>query len=291
MTDFDQTRWIQFKNNSEDTIPAYGVFRITGSEFRSEGQVALIAEQVANVSYGEYGVNGPLAVADQAYGNGTLDNFALALTEGTPAIDEIWGVAAGQWSLQKNYPGFVSLGGAAGSGSTRRGLFSRHLHEAFGQIQLSTTGYTHTISGFKTILWDTDGAESNHVTMDTGSGFDLQVEVRGNYWCDVSFTHNLSSRSATSDSTFEFQVRAFLNGGSANLLTGFNDSLPDPAVHTAHATPNAPPVAHPRWSARKLLRLNAGDAISIRFASSGDTHNFFIGGGFFSLSWAGARVP
>lgn len=111
---------VRFYNDSGETIPAYGVMRITGSS--TSGYLTV---SKPNTSFNAlYLVNGPRTVAYQAYSRGSflmgdsasmLDRRALYNTAATPLAGESWGVINNSWLLHQHGPGFGILGGPDGT--------------------------------------------------------------------------------------------------------------------------------------------------------------------------------
>lgn len=110
----EQTHWIEFRNDSGSSVPAFAVMRVTGVEVLEPGRVVLTCDQ-PNTWGCQYlwAINGPIDVADGDTGICSRDNSVVAkydIADGTPGYGETWGPKSGSWLLHKNVGGFVSLG-------------------------------------------------------------------------------------------------------------------------------------------------------------------------------------
>lgn len=114
---------IRFYNDSGETIPAYGIMRITGSN--TKGFVTVSKPNTAFQAL--YLVNGGWDVAYQSTGRGSFlmgdttslfDRYARYDTGDTPLAGESWGVVNNSWELHKHGPGF----GIIGSPDTEKGI-------------------------------------------------------------------------------------------------------------------------------------------------------------------------
>lgn len=111
----DTLRWMPFKNESSETVPAHAVMRITGTQKGSTSRSLLLKCDKPSTSFKRiYAVNGHSPVAAGRYGTCTyaFDGPVMVAYEGgTPAVDEGWGVKPGSWKINKNYPvGFTCQG-------------------------------------------------------------------------------------------------------------------------------------------------------------------------------------
>lgn len=101
---------IAVHNASGEIIPANGVMRVT--EVGEDDDVHEVAKPNDTFKC-RYLVNLDSAIAIDGTGYGTwLEQSGKVLYDtGTPAIDEEWGAKSGQWTLNKNRPGFLITGG------------------------------------------------------------------------------------------------------------------------------------------------------------------------------------
>lgn len=111
---------VRFYNDSGETIPAYGIMRITGAS--TDGFMTV--SKPSSAFQALYLVNGPDDVAYQSFSRGSFlmgdsasmfDRRALYNTAATPAVGESWGVVSNSWVLHQHGPGFGILGGADGT--------------------------------------------------------------------------------------------------------------------------------------------------------------------------------
>jgi len=104
----------EFRNDSPETVPAYGVMRGTGVVVVEPGRVVLLGDKPTGFGCQQRGLlNGPSPVGAGKYGVCTRTGPAAALYEtadGTPAPGERWGPRAGSWKLRKHTGGFLVLG-------------------------------------------------------------------------------------------------------------------------------------------------------------------------------------
>lgn len=119
---------IKVHNNSGELIPAYAVMRV-----ESVSETTDVHEVVKpNTTFkSRYLVNLETAIPIDGTGHATwLDRSANVLynsSSGSPAIDEEWGVKSGQWTLEKNRPGFLITGGNDTNGTDYWTRAKQHL--------------------------------------------------------------------------------------------------------------------------------------------------------------------
>jgi hypothetical protein len=111
---FQQMQWVEFRNDAGETIPAFGIVRLTGIAAIDATRVVLTAAK-PNVFGCQHNaaINGPTAVSSGRYGVCTRAAVDVALydtADGTPAFGEKWGPRDGSWKLKKNTGGFSVLG-------------------------------------------------------------------------------------------------------------------------------------------------------------------------------------
>lgn len=111
---FQQMQWVEFKNDAGETIPSFGIVRLTGVATIEATRVVLTGAK-PNAFGCQYNaaVNGPTAVLSGQYGICTRAAVGVALydtADGTPAFGEKWGPRDATWKLKKNTGGFSILG-------------------------------------------------------------------------------------------------------------------------------------------------------------------------------------
>lgn len=114
----DPVQWTAFRNDSGETMPAFGVGRVMGF-IPSEQQLYLKVTQPDGTLGQLYVVNGSTDVISGDYGSCRLQDIGRVLVDGTPAIDETWGPKSGQWELAKYYPGFAMFGNLDAHGTAQ----------------------------------------------------------------------------------------------------------------------------------------------------------------------------
>lgn len=124
---FSSSGGIPFRNDSGQTIPAYGVMRITGVAV-VEGMPVLTVNQPDNQFHRTFLLNGPVDIpasgASTSYGTAQdgsypafalFDDSTLPAGQSDPKLGDHWGVDNGSWKLSYGREGFYVLGGAYGS--------------------------------------------------------------------------------------------------------------------------------------------------------------------------------
>lgn len=105
---------LEFRNDSAEKIPAFGIVRIIGLAVLEPGRVVLRGDK-PNTFGCQYqcAVNGPTPVAAGKLGTCARAPFLPALydtSDGTPAVGEKWGPRDATWKLRKNTGGFSVIG-------------------------------------------------------------------------------------------------------------------------------------------------------------------------------------
>ncbi len=98
--------WQVFKNTSSETVPAYGLMRITTDIIVDAIQNHILKCTKPDTTFSRrYAVNGPVPIAANGYGLCRVTGLVeVAYDSGTPDGDEGWGPKPGQWTAAKNYP-------------------------------------------------------------------------------------------------------------------------------------------------------------------------------------------
>lgn len=114
--------WHPFRNAGTETIPAFGVMRITGIENRN-GVATYTVDKPSATFQRLYLINGPKQVAAASIGSGTFDvTYALCSSSASPAYSESWGAKDSEWKLFQHRPGFFIMGGYTGDGDAQRAV-------------------------------------------------------------------------------------------------------------------------------------------------------------------------
>ena len=106
--------WHEFRNESTETIPPFGVLRVTGLVVPEPGRVVLLVDRPDSFGCQERGMlNGVVPVASGHYGVCTRTGPAAGLYEaddGVPVVGERWGPRPGGWRLRRHTGGCVIWG-------------------------------------------------------------------------------------------------------------------------------------------------------------------------------------
>lgn len=187
---FMQNPWKPFRNTSGEVVPPYAVMRITGAEDHNHSLRYLIHKPNSDF-HTHYLVNGPASVPVDK------DGFCTTLSQagfvaynssaGTPAAHEEWGAKSGQWTLEKNRPGFIIDGGEkTTAGVTAVGATQRIVTDLIGKADSSiSNGSTGTVS----IWMGASGSEA-------ATEYDLTCRARfgavtGSKWAAIAFRNGV----------------------------------------------------------------------------------------------------
>jgi hypothetical protein len=92
---------IAFYNSSAETIPPFGVMKVTGGGVMASGAPYLTCAK-PDGSGTTYAVNSARQVASHKWGQANVAGWArVAYDSGTPAVGESWGAKSGQWTATK----------------------------------------------------------------------------------------------------------------------------------------------------------------------------------------------
>lgn len=110
----DSVLWLPYKNDGSETVPRNGVLRVSGFQtgsFASAPDWYLKCVRPDTTFSRVLAVNSDMAVTAGQHGLCRVPNACRAVYDsGTPAFGESWGYKPSQFTLSKNYPGFVILG-------------------------------------------------------------------------------------------------------------------------------------------------------------------------------------
>lgn len=111
----DRFCWEEFKNNSGEDVPPWGILAITGTTMTGDTlkRPVLDCTKPSTTFYRKYVVNGPRRVKNGKRGSCTRGPgmIPIAYDSGTPANEEGWGPKPGQFTLSKGYPAGVTVEG------------------------------------------------------------------------------------------------------------------------------------------------------------------------------------
>lgn len=140
---FTQNPWKLFRNTTAETIPAFAVMRITGSE-DFNGAIRFTVAKPNATQYAVYLVNGPYAVPAGTDGVCTTLTQAGYVAyddgDGAPALGESWGAKNAQWTAAKDVPGFFICGGVKLTGNVNV-VAAIQVAAGSDLIQFATTEY------------------------------------------------------------------------------------------------------------------------------------------------------
>ena len=184
-----------FKNTGEDTIPAYGIIRITG-QATGVGNAKILAGAKPNIYGSQYlhFVNGPKDIASGKVGRCFDDDIATALyddADGTPAAGELWGPRASTYALKKNTGGWMVLWNVDSTANTvlvRRTPFTWFRGTADADIAKTATGTVSIYYGTGGTYTDTTinmtGCVNEFADITSGSIVEVvwEYDVAGAKW-------------------------------------------------------------------------------------------------------------
>lgn len=107
-------RWERIKNVGSNTIPAFGLFIVTGATSRG-GEVILEADRPTAATEGlikSFGVNGPNRILTSKYGWGTFHFPAVVSYDDsdTPEFGHLWGLQEDEFTAKKGNNGLLVVG-------------------------------------------------------------------------------------------------------------------------------------------------------------------------------------
>lgn len=128
---------VPFRNDSSgsETVPAYGVMRVTGSVDIDGVEHVTVAKPNTDFKR-KYLVNGPTAVPYNETGKGTWleeADWVLYDDANTPAIGESWGPSDGSWKLKKWRYGFTIVGNPSGGATDIVRAWQEEINEFIGK--------------------------------------------------------------------------------------------------------------------------------------------------------------
>lgn len=280
---------IAFRNLSSETMPAFGVGLITGSNVSDSGLfIPSVNDSTTNAVCGMI-VNGPSAVASSGYGKGFWDvGPCLALYEssdGTPAFGEPWGpegtTGSSAFKLRKGRMGFtIASDVTVGSGSDVKAYVmpSWMLRQPLvgylrcSNKQLTTATSTQIVpfdaKGYNNGIWPSTTMPYG-LEITTGSSAKFTVR-RSGYWnIDASWSSESSPRfSAPFQSKVHRAIVAvYVNGARTQISGGLSDYYHF-SLANADTTPSAGVAMRVNGAITTGTYLASGDEVDLRVTVS-----------------------
>lgn len=176
-----QLSYVRFINNSGESIPAWGVMRITGATVESSGARLLTVAKPNTTLQRYYLVNSGDTCASSSTGVGTFLHHAgtvLYDTANTPAYGETWGPQSATWTIKKGNTGFVILGGNTGTGATSRTIAIQDSRPQ--KTYFETTCSSSVGASPLTVLWsDSNPFQVGDLAEVTSSDYSKVVVLQG----------------------------------------------------------------------------------------------------------------
>ncbi len=116
-------RWIQYQNDSEETIPEFATMVSTGIDVTS-GHPIVKMMQPAGGNNEAYFFNSEIGPATGGFGSATHDFPTIARYSGTdaPVVGQEWGPKSGQWELDTAGSGFVVVSPGTAPDANNKGI-------------------------------------------------------------------------------------------------------------------------------------------------------------------------
>lgn len=176
--------WRAFKNDSGETIPKWGLFRVHDVSVVSLDAYARVAKKPDTTFSQLYAVNSSMAVGDGELGLCRLFGDVLVVYDsGTPAFGEGWGPKPAQFTASKFYPACLIVEKVLDS--TQKIMLAQlgPIQRGIGKANGSTSNRT---SGAISIWAGTFGSEVDITGMDP-TAFNLGTDVSTDDW--VNWDH------------------------------------------------------------------------------------------------------
>jgi hypothetical protein len=158
---FDDLDWLPVKNDGEQTIPAFGIMRITGMT-TIQGRPTYLVERPTEDLQPVYLINSPCQIKADGYGRGTFGPyFALTDPSGSSGgYGTSWGAVKDQFYLKPFRPGFMGFGSSKTDGH-KRAIFKAIFGPSFlGKVDGSdvkvwgdASTYTETTMKVPKLCW------------------------------------------------------------------------------------------------------------------------------------------
>ena len=116
-------RWLQYLNDSGETIPEFAVMKSTGIDL-ADGHPIVKMKQPSGTDNEAYFFNSEISPITGDYSSATRDFPCIASYSGTvaPAVGEEWGPKSGQWELDTAEMGFTIVAPGTAPDSSSKGI-------------------------------------------------------------------------------------------------------------------------------------------------------------------------
>jgi hypothetical protein len=133
-SELDKCHWVKYINSSGETIPPYGVLRVTGTTSRNGEPFFTVAKPTA-AKQKFYPINGAASVAAGAVGECTFSQQAIAALGSAPSFGTELGPVNNSWTLSTSGTGFYYYG----SKSNNRSLLLGEVVQVASPTSTATT--------------------------------------------------------------------------------------------------------------------------------------------------------
>lgn len=151
-------RWLAFRNDSGETIPAFAAMRITGV-VTIEGRSVIKVDKPNDDNLTNLLFNSPVNVPSGGYGSGTHEFpcYAKYQTASSAVLDEEWGTESGSWALKKDNTGYLIIGGE----TSDRVIVRRASDGPFVLLGKTDASHAKGANGTVSLYAGTAGSESD----------------------------------------------------------------------------------------------------------------------------------
>lgn len=180
---------ITFRNDSAETVPAFGVMRVTDVELGDYGGELYVVGKPAKANWQDMLlVNGGRAVASGDFGEGrhAWEPGGVAVETGTPAAGEDWGIPDDGWKLVaaggSHYYQKFAIGGMPGNVAIAV-LAPNHAYKC-----KTDASHAKSATGTLSIWTGTKGSESDSTVNLTGI-YNSFATLSSGKWCIADWTN------------------------------------------------------------------------------------------------------
>lgn len=224
----EQMQWQYFRNDSGETVPPFAVLRVTGTTVNNSMPAITCAKPNAT-SYNFYFVNGPFAVRNGKFGQGTYGPHVVARydTAATPTLDAEWGPQSGSWFLSTAGSGFRIVGEISATKFTDSGLLEAiQVPSSAAASQpdwavLNQPSITISSGTMTTITWSGD-FDSGSADLEADAAAEtIELGVNGSYLNEL-YLHGIHNGSGA-DTSFRLM--------STLAVAQFNGAIQNPTFN------------------------------------------------------------